>query len=115
MNLQAEDPLLEPLRFFKGVGPARSESLAKLGLHVVRDLLHHLPHRYEEWKLPLLGRLPLEEDTRIASDQGEPIVIRAPKSSQTERFHSIARKMIDRQKTISVPNDLELPSLQQKH
>ena len=37
-----------PLRFVPGVGPRRAELLAAKGLHVVEDLLYHLPHRYED-------------------------------------------------------------------
>ncbi|WP_044411674.1 ATP-dependent DNA helicase RecG [Thiomicrospira microaerophila] len=32
----------------KGVGDKQAEKLAKLGLHVVQDLLFHLPHRYQD-------------------------------------------------------------------
>ncbi len=35
-----------PVQYLKGVGPRRSESLAKLGIHTARDLLRHAPHRY---------------------------------------------------------------------
>ena len=36
------------VRAIKGVGPAMSERLAKLNIHSVRDLLFHLPLRYED-------------------------------------------------------------------
>jgi len=36
------------LRFLKGVGPKIAEKLNKLGLHNQRDLLFHLPLRYED-------------------------------------------------------------------
>ncbi|MEM7564148.1 MAG: ATP-dependent DNA helicase RecG, partial [Pseudomonadota bacterium] len=36
------------LRYLKGVGPKIAEKLAKLGLHQQRDLLFHLPLRYED-------------------------------------------------------------------
>ncbi|WFE69662.1 ATP-dependent DNA helicase RecG [Thiomicrospira sp. R3] len=32
----------------KGVGEKQAEKLARLGLHVVQDLLFHLPHRYQD-------------------------------------------------------------------
>ena len=32
----------------KGVGPALSEKLAKLGIKTVQDILFHLPSRYED-------------------------------------------------------------------
>jgi ATP-dependent DNA helicase RecG len=37
-----------PAQFLKGVGPKRATLLAKLGLLTARDLLYHLPHRYED-------------------------------------------------------------------
>lgn len=39
----SDDPLLTPVQYLKGVGPARAELLAKLGVHTVADLLWHLP------------------------------------------------------------------------
>jgi ATP-dependent DNA helicase RecG len=36
------------VQFLKGVGPRRAESLAKLGVHSSRDLLYHVPRRYED-------------------------------------------------------------------
>ncbi|MEX0766239.1 MAG: OB-fold nucleic acid binding domain-containing protein, partial [bacterium] len=41
-------PLEAPAQFIKGVGPARAQQLARLGLHTVGDLLYHRPHRYED-------------------------------------------------------------------
>jgi ATP-dependent DNA helicase RecG len=38
-----DDPLLTPVQFVPGVGPARAELLARLDLHTVRDLLLYLP------------------------------------------------------------------------
>ena len=38
----------DPVQFLKGVGPRRSEVLAKSGLVTVEDLLYHLPFRYED-------------------------------------------------------------------
>jgi ATP-dependent DNA helicase RecG len=35
-----------PVKFLKGIGEKRAESLARLGIERVQDLLHHLPHRY---------------------------------------------------------------------
>lgn len=37
-----------PVTYLKGVGPARALALARLGIHVARDLLLHVPHRYED-------------------------------------------------------------------
>lgn len=38
-----DDPLLAPVQFVRGVGPARAELLARLNLHTVSDLLWNLP------------------------------------------------------------------------
>ncbi len=38
-----DDPLETPAQFVRGVGPARAELLARLGLGIVADLLFHLP------------------------------------------------------------------------
>jgi ATP-dependent DNA helicase RecG len=35
-----------PVKFLKGVGERRAESLERIGIHTARDLLWHLPHRY---------------------------------------------------------------------
>ncbi len=37
------DPLMTPVQFLKGVGPERAELLAKLEIHLVRDLLWNVP------------------------------------------------------------------------
>jgi ATP-dependent DNA helicase RecG len=37
-----------PVTYVKGVGPMRAESLRRLGIITARDLLYHIPHRYED-------------------------------------------------------------------
>ncbi len=37
-----------PVQFVKGVGPRRAEQLARLGIRTARDLLFHVPRRYED-------------------------------------------------------------------
>ena len=37
-----------PAQFLKGVGPRRAESLARMGILTARDLLYHLPRRYDD-------------------------------------------------------------------
>lgn len=37
-----------PVNYLKGVGPARAEMLRRLGIVTARDLLFHIPHRYED-------------------------------------------------------------------
>lgn len=38
----------KPAQFLKGVGPRRAESLARMGILTARDLLYHLPRRYDD-------------------------------------------------------------------
>ncbi len=37
-----------PVQFLKGVGERRAQLLRKLGIETARDLLFHVPHRYED-------------------------------------------------------------------
>lgn len=37
-----------PITYLKGVGPTRASLLHKIGIVVARDLLYHIPHRYED-------------------------------------------------------------------
>ncbi|MGH7605626.1 MAG: ATP-dependent DNA helicase RecG [Gemmatimonadaceae bacterium] len=37
-----------PVTYLKGVGPARAEALRRLGILTARDLLFHIPRRYED-------------------------------------------------------------------
>ena len=37
-----------PVTYIKGVGPARAEALGRLGIQTARDLVLHVPHRYED-------------------------------------------------------------------
>src|SRR3954466_4921011 len=37
-----------PVNYLRGVGPVRAESLRRLGIVTARDLLYHIPHRYED-------------------------------------------------------------------
>ncbi|NNF26218.1 MAG: hypothetical protein HKN73_03210, partial [Gemmatimonadetes bacterium] len=45
------DPLAQldkPVQFLKGVGPRRAESLQRMGILKARDLLYHVPRRYDD-------------------------------------------------------------------
>ena len=41
-------PLDAPVQFLKGVGPRRAEALARLEVRTARELLFHVPRRYED-------------------------------------------------------------------
>jgi ATP-binding protein involved in chromosome partitioning len=45
----------------------------------------------EEYGVPLLARIPLEPETRIAGDEGTPITVRRPESAQARAFDDLAR------------------------
>ncbi|HEX2210263.1 MAG TPA: ATP-dependent DNA helicase RecG, partial [Longimicrobium sp.] len=47
-SLPTYTDLDRPAQFLKGVGPKRADLLAKLGLMTARDVLFHVPHRYED-------------------------------------------------------------------
>jgi ATP-dependent DNA helicase RecG len=40
--------LERPVQFLKGVGPKRAEGLGRLGISTARDLLYHVPRRYDD-------------------------------------------------------------------
>src|SRR5512133_3436000 len=48
MSPSAPSPLDAPVQFLKGVGPKRADALARLEVHSARDLLLHVPRRYED-------------------------------------------------------------------
>jgi len=45
----------------------------------------------EEYGVPLLARIPLEPETRVAGDEGTPITVRRPDSTQAQAFKALAR------------------------
>ncbi len=52
------DPLSTDVTYLKGIGPKLANSLYKLGLHTVRDVLYYEPRRYEDRRnLPKIGNL----------------------------------------------------------
>src|SRR5256712_12163582 len=57
----------------------------------------------EEYGVPLLGRIPLEPETRVAGDEGTPITIRRPQSPQARTFRELAaavRRRLDELSTL---------------
>jgi ATP-dependent DNA helicase RecG len=47
-DVAASSPLDQPAQFLKGVGPRRAEALDRVGVRSARDLVFHLPRRYED-------------------------------------------------------------------
>ncbi len=62
----------------------------------------------EETGVPLLGEIPLDPETRKGGDDGLPIVVGRPDSSQAEAFRKLAEAVAARLSTVSA---LKLPSI----
>lgn len=60
----------------------------------------------EEYKVPLLGQIPLDPETRRGGDEGLPILVRAPDSPQAEAFRALGGAVAAR---ISTLNLMKLP------
>jgi ATP-dependent DNA helicase RecG len=57
------------LRYLKGVGPRVAEKLQKLGLHNQRDLLFHLPLRYEDrTSVSAIGSLQAGQRSQVEAE-----------------------------------------------
>ncbi len=48
MKIQSTVPISSNLRYLKGIGPKRAETLEKIGIRDTRDLLFYFPRRYED-------------------------------------------------------------------
>ncbi len=57
---------------------------------------------------PLLGRIPLDPETRVSGDEGVPIIIRKPNSPQAEAFSKLGAAVAAR---VSALSDLKLPTI----
>jgi ATP-binding protein involved in chromosome partitioning len=55
----------------------------------------------EEFGVPLLARIPLDPETRVAGDEGTPITLRKPESSQAAAFRALAGAVIDRAEAVA--------------
>ncbi len=62
-----EVTLSSPITALRGVSTVTEKRLARLGLNSIRDLLYHLPRRYDDFtQLKVINRLTLGEDVSIA-------------------------------------------------
>jgi ATP-dependent DNA helicase RecG len=58
--------LEKPVQFLKGVGPKRMESFQRLGINNARDLLYHVPRRYDDASsVQEIGGLELGMDATV--------------------------------------------------
>jgi ATP-dependent DNA helicase RecG len=55
-----------PINYLKGVGPRRADAFRRLGVFTASDLLHHIPHRYEDATtvMPIV-RLQVGQDATV--------------------------------------------------
>lgn len=55
-----------PVEFLTGVGPRRAEALRRLNIFTARDLLFHIPHRYEDAStVSPIARLKVGDDATV--------------------------------------------------
>jgi len=55
-----------PVQFLKGVGPKRAEAFMKLGITSARDLLYHIPRRYDDAStVEPIGQLQVGMDVNV--------------------------------------------------
>ncbi len=82
--------LTGPVQYLKGVGPRRAERLAQMEVRTGRDLLYHLPHRYEDATTvdPIASLQPGDDATVIGRVVSKGVL-------QTRRrlrvFHAVVR------------------------
>jgi ATP-dependent DNA helicase RecG len=55
-----------PLTVVQGVGPRTAQTLARLGLHTLRDMLYYFPRRYDDYtRLKPINRLTYGEEVTV--------------------------------------------------
>lgn len=58
-----------PVEFLTGVGPRRAEALRRLNIFTARDLLFHIPHRYEDAStVTPIARLRVGDDATVIGE-----------------------------------------------
>ena len=55
----------------------------------------------DEYSVPLLARIPLDPETRVAGDEGMPITLRRPESAQAAAFRALAAVVMERAETMA--------------
>jgi ATP-binding protein involved in chromosome partitioning len=56
-----------------------------------------------EFDVPVLGSIPLDPETRVGGDTGEPIVVARPDSAQAEAFRQLAARVRGRLAEVTAP------------
>jgi ATP-dependent DNA helicase RecG len=85
-----DSPLDSPAQFLKGVGPKRAELLEKLGVRTARDLLFHVPRRYEDAStVTKIDDVKMGDDVTVVGEVIAKGVL--PTRSRLRIFHAIVR------------------------
>jgi ATP-dependent DNA helicase RecG len=65
----APSPLDQSAQYLKSVGPKRAQLLERLSIRTARDLLYHVPRRYEDAStVTPIGRLRMGEDATVIGE-----------------------------------------------
>ena len=57
----------DPIQYFKGVGPNRTEVLAKIGIRSVEDLLFYFPRDHQDRRIiPIKDKVPGKKAAFVA-------------------------------------------------
>ncbi|MEW6009040.1 MAG: ATP-dependent DNA helicase RecG [Candidatus Omnitrophota bacterium] len=82
-----------PVKFLKGVGPARAKSLQRLGIQTVEDLLYFFPRRYEDRKQ--FTQIAKLEEKSTCTIKAEIISIHFHASFKRRNFNIISASVAD--------------------
>lgn len=63
--LKVSNPLNQHVSILKGIGEETAANLAEMGIHTIRDLLNHLPYRYEDTRLRDLAEVAHDEKITV--------------------------------------------------
>lgn len=81
----------EPVSNLKGIGKETAESLAKIGIHTVHDLIWTFPYRHEDFRLKDLAETPHNERvTTEARVESEPTALFLGKNKSRLQFTALA-------------------------
>ena len=74
-----------PVQFLKGVGPKRADALARMGIGTARDLLYHIPRRYDDAStLTPIGSLAVGLDaTAVGRVRSKGVMLPGPQPRST--------------------------------
>ncbi len=84
---QAGETLASSVGALKGVGEVNQKRLARLGIETIRDLLYHLPRRYDDFSaLKQIRQLEYGEEVTVVGAVRESKAFRTPNGRQITRI-----------------------------